>query len=114
MIPQYCKLRIPTAHDFRVIRGVQVHNERNFPQARHDSGINVPFLLNEHGDLSFSSHNNRVHIVSLVKKNKKFIGQKKKIQDIQVKACKKPLLWSSNYDRENNDYIYEHFTSALF
>ena len=42
---------------------VQVHNEKNFPQAKLDSEINVPFVLNEHGDLYFFlSHNNSVHI----------------------------------------------------
>ena len=30
---------------------LQVRNERNVPQAKLDSEINVPFLLNEHGDL---------------------------------------------------------------
>ena len=42
-----------------------VHNERNFPQAKLDSEINVRFLLNEHGDLYFLLHNNSVHIVLL-------------------------------------------------
>ena len=32
---------------------VNVHNERNFPQAKLDSEINVPCILNEHGDLHF-------------------------------------------------------------
>ena len=32
---------------------VHVHNERNFPQAKLHSEINVRFLLNEHGDLSW-------------------------------------------------------------
>ena len=32
---------------------VHVHNEINFTQAKLDSKINVPFLLNEHGDLYF-------------------------------------------------------------
>ena len=58
----------PTAHDFLVILAranerVHVHNERNFPQAELDSEINVPFLLNEHGDLHFLSHNNSAHII---------------------------------------------------
>ena len=30
---------------------VHVHNEKSFPQAKLDSEINVPFLLNVHGDL---------------------------------------------------------------
>ena len=32
---------------------VHVHNRRNFPQAKLDNKIYVPFLLNEHGDLYF-------------------------------------------------------------
>ena len=32
---------------------VHIHNERNFPQDKLDSEINVRFLLNEHGDLYF-------------------------------------------------------------
>ena len=45
---------------------MHVHNERNFPQAKLDSEINVidiPFLLNEQCDLDFLSHNNSVHII---------------------------------------------------
>ena len=44
---------------------VHVHKERNFPQAKLDSEINVRFLLNEYGDLYFSLHNYSVHIVLL-------------------------------------------------
>ena len=32
---------------------VRVQNLRDFPQTKHDSEINTPFLLNEHGDLRF-------------------------------------------------------------
>ena len=47
-------LRIPTAHDFRVIaRAKHVRNKRNFPQAKLNSEINARFLLNEHGNLYF-------------------------------------------------------------
>ena len=61
-----------------------MHNARNFPQAKLDSEINVPFLLNENGDLYFLSHNNSVHIISFsskgIKKNllegKKDIGER--------------------------------------
>ena len=42
---------------------VHVHNEKNFPQAKLDSEINVVFLLNEHGDLYFLLLNNSVHII---------------------------------------------------
>ena len=59
---------------------VHVHNERNSPQAKLHSDVNVPFLLNEHGDLYFLSHNNSVHIILLnIKKIKRTIGRKKKI-----------------------------------
>ena len=58
---------------------MHIHNERNFPKARLDSEINVPFLLNGHGDLYFLSYNNRVHILFHLKKlKKKLIGRKKR------------------------------------
>ena len=41
---------------------MHVHNERNFPQDKLDSETNVPFLLNEYGDLYFLSYNG-VHII---------------------------------------------------
>ena len=44
-------LRIPTAHDFRVI------NVRNFSHTKLDNEKNAPFLLNEHGDPHFLFHN---------------------------------------------------------
>ena len=44
---------------------MHVHNERNFPQAKQDSEINVRFHLNEHGGLYFLLHNNGVHIILL-------------------------------------------------
>ena len=59
---------------------MHVHNERNFPQAELDSEINVPFLLNEHGDLYFLMHDNSVHIVLLnLKKTTKFYRKEKKL-----------------------------------
>ena len=43
-----------------------------------------------------------VYILScLIKKIKSFYWTEKK--DI-AEACKNPLLWNANYDRENNDY----------
>ena len=59
VIPQYC-----FAHPYyprfsrhlllaRANEHVHVHNERNFPQAKLDSEINVRFLSNEHSDLYF-------------------------------------------------------------
>ena len=54
----------------RTNQRVHVRDERNFPQAKLDSEINVRFLLNEHGDLYFLLHNNSVRIVLLnLKKN---------------------------------------------
>ena len=55
-------LRIPTAHDFRVISArtwARAPTKRKrFPaQTRLDIGINAPFLLNEHGDPHFLFHN---------------------------------------------------------
>ena len=32
---------------------MRVQNVRDFPQTKLDSGINAPFLLNEHGDPHF-------------------------------------------------------------
>ena len=59
---------------------MDVHNERNFPQAKLDSEINVRLLLNKHGDLYFLLHNNSVHIVLLIsKKTKNFYRKEKKI-----------------------------------
>ena len=51
-------LRIPIAHDFRVISArkwarARTHNEGNLTSTKFDSEINVRFLLNEHGDLYF-------------------------------------------------------------
>ena len=81
---------------------MHVHNERNFPQAKLDSEINVPFLFNENGDLYFLSHNNSAHIVVFnLKKCIKFYRKEKKIE---VNECTKPLLFDANYDHENNDY----------
>ena len=42
---------------------LHVLSERNFPQAKFGSEINVPFLLNERGDLYFLSHHNSVYII---------------------------------------------------
>ena len=73
-------LRIPTAHDFRVIsvrKWARVRTQRkNFPQAKLHSEINVCFLLNEHGNLFFYCII-LVHILSplIKKKIKKIIGR---------------------------------------
>ena len=72
---------------------VHVQNE-NFPQAMLDTEMNVPFLLNELGDLYFLSHNSSVHILlfNLKKIEKNFIGQKKDIGE------------SAQKNSENNVY----------
>ena len=59
---------------------VHVHSKRNFPQAKLDREINVPFLLNEHDDLYFLLHDNSVHIIffNLKKKIKKKSSDRKK------------------------------------
>ena len=74
VIPQYCIGHPYCARFLRHQRAqnerVNVHNARNFPQAKLDSEINVPFLLNENGDLYFLSHNNSAHIIFFnLKKN---------------------------------------------
>ena len=55
VISQYCIAHPYCARFLRHQRAqkkrVHVHNERNFPQAKPDSEINVRCLLNEHGDL---------------------------------------------------------------
>ena len=56
---------------------VHVHNERNLPRAKLDSEINVLFLLNEHGDVYFLSHNSSVH--GILFNLEKIIGRKKDI-----------------------------------
>ena len=58
---------------------MHAHNERNFPQAKLNSEINVRFLLNEHGDLHFLLHNNNVHIILLnLRKKYKILSEGKK------------------------------------
>ena len=72
-------MRTIFASSARANERVHVHNERNFPQAKLDSEINVRFLLNEHGDLYFLLHNNSVHIVLLnLKENQKHLSEGKK------------------------------------
>ena len=59
---------------------VHVHNERNLPQGKRDSEINVPFPLNERGHLHFC-RTIIVYILSslIQKKFKKFYRTEKKI-----------------------------------
>ena len=53
-------LRIPTAHDFRVISACTsaraCTKRKRFPQTKLDSKINAPFLSNKHSDPHFSLH----------------------------------------------------------
>ena len=62
---------------------VHIHHERNFPQAKLDSKINVLFLLDK--------HSNSVHIILLNKKQLRvFMGRKK---DISERVHKTVTLW---------------------
>ena len=66
VIPMYCIAHPYCARFLRHERAyehVNVHNEINFSQAKLDSKINVPFLLNEHVDLYFLLHSNSLHII---------------------------------------------------
>ena len=67
VIPQYCivqpLLRTIFASLVLTNEHMHIHNDRNFPQAKLESEINVPFHLNKHGDLCFLLHNNSVHII---------------------------------------------------
>ena len=68
-----------------------MHNARNFPQAKLDSEINFPFLLNEKGDLYFLSHNNSVHISFFnLKKKYKILSEGK--EDIGERVQKTATL----------------------
>ena len=106
VIPQFA-LRIPTA---RVNERVHVHNERNFPQPKLGSEINVRFLLNEHGDLYFLSYYNSVHIIVLnLRKIKKLYRTEKRgisesLHKTVTVGCK---LWPRKQ-------LYESFTSTSF
>ena len=55
VIPQYGiahnQLRTIIASLAHANERVHAHNQSNFPQAKLDNEINVPFLLNEHGYL---------------------------------------------------------------
>ena len=66
---------------------VHVHNERNFPQIKLNSEINVPFLSNEHGDILFLSQNNSAHIILFHLKNKNFYRREKKNRWKRAKHC---------------------------
>ena len=95
------KLGIQIAQSAYTGERLQVNNKRNFLQANLDSEMNVSFLLNEHGNLYFYRIITAYILSSLAKKIKKNYRTEKKIL---LKACKIPLLWNANYDREN-DYL---------
>ena len=59
---------------------MQLHNERNFSQAKLEREINAHFLLDEHGNLYFFLLNNNVHVILFnLKILKKIIGRRKDI-----------------------------------
>ena len=86
VIPQYCVSLQCTifASLARANKGVHVHNERNFPQAKLDREINAQFSLNEHGDLYFLLHNNSVRIILFNLKRFKNLSNGKKDIDESV------------------------------
>ena len=89
----------------RVNERVHVHNERNFPRAKLDSEINVPFL--EHGGLYFLSHNKSVHIILFNLKLKKGIGesvQKNRYSKIQIITAKTTIIRT----------LYVHVNGVIF
>ena len=79
-------LRIPTAHDIRVISACTwacartKRVVRDLPQSKLDSEKNAPFLLNKHGDLYFY-YIKILYILSSLfsNKNKKNCRKEKKI-----------------------------------
>ena len=56
--------------------------ERDFPQKKLDSEINLRFLLNGHGDLYFLLHSNSVHTILLYFKKKKLKKFSERKEDI--------------------------------
>ena len=74
------------------------------PQAKLDSEINVPFLLNEHSDLFyFLLHNNSVHIILLNSKKEKITKKLSEGKKDIGGSVQKTVVWNANYDCENND-----------
>ena len=67
---------------------VHIHNKRNFPQAKFDNKVYVPFLLNEHGDLYFICIIIVYILFSLIKKIEKTLSDRKK--DIRESVQKNP------------------------
>ena len=57
---------------------VHLHNERNFPQPKLDSELNVRFLLNKYGNLYCLLLNNSLHVIFFNLKifQKETIGRK--------------------------------------
>ena len=67
---------------------VHIHNKRNFPQAKFDNKVYVPFLLNEHGDLYFICIIIVYILFSLIKKIEKTLSDRKK--DLRESVQKNP------------------------
>ena len=104
------KLRWPKKKNF-------YDNERNFPQAELDSEINVRFLWNEHGDLSFLLHNHTVHTILLnLKKSWKMLSEGKKdigerVQETVTLRCK---LWPVKITTLRTVYVLVVLNSVIF
>ena len=56
-------VRTMSASLARANERVHLHNERNFPQPKLDSEINVRFLLNKYGNLYCLLLNNSLHVI---------------------------------------------------
>ena len=106
-------LRIPTAHDFRIISAgkqwVHAHNERNFPQAKLDSEIDPRFLLNEHWPYIFYCIIIVYILSSLIKKITELSEWKK---DRGGRVHKTVTLWCKLWPWKQ--WPYERFTSTSF
>ena len=73
---------------------MHIHNERNFPQAKLDSEIYVPFFKTSMVTCIFYCIMT-VNILSSTGQQKRYIGQ----------SVQTAVLWNANYDSENKDYM---------
>ena len=86
-------VRTMSASLARTNERVYLHNERNFPQPKLDSEINVRFLLNKYGNLYCLLLNNSLHVIFFnLKIFQKIIGRKtdigESVHKIVTLGCK--------------------------
>ena len=88
-----------------------------------DSEINVPFLLNEHGELGFLSHNNGVHIILFNLREEQFLSDRKEDTDesvqnrysgMQIMTAKTTTVRTLYVHVVLNCVIFRHFHMILF